>query len=227
VPTAAVSIRELSAHFGVKAGVVRDALLDAQGKGMIKVLPRAGAFVVRAAGDLLPESTPSQRMGTRLQERLAAQDPNLFHMISARETLEVELISLAARKCELQDLFPLRRTLENMTSMPLGQRTKRYTQLDVEFHLEIARLSGNAIMAAMLRTLMEELVPLLQGIGWSEKRSLQTDESHGRLYSALVAGNVEAAQSEVRAHLQVAYDALLSQVSEPPTISENASRENN
>ena len=36
-------IRELATRFGVKAGTVRDALLDAQGKGMVKVLPRVGA----------------------------------------------------------------------------------------------------------------------------------------------------------------------------------------
>ena len=38
-------IRKLAVRFGVKAGTVRNALLDAQGKGLVKVLPRVGAIV--------------------------------------------------------------------------------------------------------------------------------------------------------------------------------------
>ena len=43
-------IRELAVRFGVKAGTVRDALLTAQAKGLVKVLPRVGA-IVQPEGD--------------------------------------------------------------------------------------------------------------------------------------------------------------------------------
>jgi len=209
------SIRDLAAQYGVKAGVIRDALLDAQGKGIVKVLPRAGAFV-QAINNLPSQSTSAERMGTRLRELLAAQDQNLFHLLDARETLELELIAQAARKRELQDLFALRRILKDMASMPLDQRNERYVQLDVQFHLEIARLSGNAVLAAMLCTLMEELEPHLQELRWSPKRHARTDESHARLYSALVAGDVQVAQNEIHTHLQDAYKTLLDQIRKPP-----------
>jgi len=211
------SIRDLATHFGVKAGVIRDALLDAQGRGIIKVLPRAGAFV--KAVDRLPgQATAAARMGTRLRELLAAQDQNLFQLLDARETLELALIAQAARKRELQDLFPLRRILEDMASIPPEERSERYVQLDIEFHLEIARLSGNAVMAAILCTLMEELAPHLQELRWSPQRRARTDESHARLYTALVDGDVELVQSEIRAHLQDAYNSLLDRIRQPPQV---------
>jgi len=209
------SIRDLAAQFGVKAGLVRDALLDAQGRGLVRVLPRAGAFV--EAIDQPPQPpTSAERLGARLRELLAAQNQNLFHLLDARETLELALIAQAARKRELEDLFPLRQILEDMASIPSKQRGQRYVQLDIEFHLEIARLSGNAVMAAMLCSVMEELAPHLTELRWSPKRHTETDDSHARLYSALVAGDVTVAQNETRTHLQRAYKSLLDQIRQPP-----------
>jgi DNA-binding FadR family transcriptional regulator len=210
------SIRELAVQFGVKAGVVRDALLEAQGKGLIKVLPRAGAFVV-SPRRLDPSSAP-ERIGVRLRELIDSQDQNLFHLLDARETLEVQLIAQAARKSDLQDLFPLRQILEEMASIPSERRSERYVQLDIEFHLEIARLSGNTIISAMLCIIMEELSPYLQELPWSPRRHVHTDQSHASIYSALVAGDVELAQIETQKHLKDAYSTLLDEIREPPVM---------
>ena len=212
------SIRDLAAQFGLKSGAVRDALLDAQGKGFVKVVPRSGTFVVQGAGDLSSDSAPEMRLETRLQELLAVREQNLFHLLDVRETLEREAIGLAAGKREIQDLFPLRQILEEMASMPPGERDDRYTQLDIEFHLEIARLSGNAVLVAMLHTLLEELTPYLRDISWSAERHAQTDQSHAGLYSALVKGDVQVAKNEIRTHLQVAYNTLLDQLRELPKM---------
>ncbi|MCP4174046.1 MAG: FadR family transcriptional regulator [Fuerstiella sp.] len=209
------SIRDLADHFGVKAGLVRDALLDAQGRGLVKVLPRAGAFVETAAETHQPV-TSAERLGQRLRELLTAENQNLFHLLDARETLELALIAQAARKREIEDLFSLRDILEQMAGIPSRKRGKNYVRLDIEFHLEIARLSGNAVMAAMLCAVMEQLAPHLKELRWSPKRHSDTEESHARIYSALVAGDVALAQAETRNHLQHAYKSLLDRIRHPP-----------
>jgi DNA-binding FadR family transcriptional regulator len=211
------SIRNLTEQLGVKAGLIRDALLAAQRRGMVKVLPRAGVFVALIDQSTQP-ATSAGRLGTRLRGLLAAQNQNLFHLLEARETLELALIAQAARKPDLEDLFALRQILEEMASIPLKQRGEQYVRLDTDFHLEIARLSGNAVMAAMLCAVMEELAPHLQQLSWSPKRHKETDASHGRLYSALVAADAAAAQDEIRTHLRHAYKSLLDQVRKPPKI---------
>lgn len=211
------SIRELADLFGVKAGPVRDALLDAQGRGLVKVLPRAGAFVEAPVESPQP-STSAERLGQRLRELLAAENQNLFHLLDARETLELALIGQAARKREIEDLFSLRDILERMASIPPKKRGEDYVRLDIEFHLEIARLSGNAVIAAMQCAVMEELAPYLKELCWSAKRHSDTDKSHSRLYSALVAGDESVAQEETRAHLQHAYQSLLDRIRQPPKV---------
>ena len=211
------SIRELAEQFDVKTGAVRDALLNAQGRGLIKVLPRAGAFV-EALVEPPAKSTSAARLGTRLRELLAAENQNVFHLLDARETLETALIAEAARKRQVEDLYPLRDILEQMASIPPKDRGENYVRLDVEFHLEVARLSGNAVMAAMLSVVMEELVPHLKELRWSAKRHTDTDKSHARLYSALVEGDALQAQEETRNHLRHAYQSLRDRVRQPPKI---------
>ena len=211
------SIRDLADRFGVKAGLVRDALLDAQGRGLVKVLPRAGAFVAAPASSPQP-ATPAERLGDRLRELLAAENQNLFHLLDVRETLELALIAQAARKREIEDLFALRDILEQMALIPPKKRGEEYVRLDIEFHLEIVRLSGNAVMAAMLCAVMEELAPYLKELRWSAKRHSDTDKSHARLYSALVAGDASMAQDEIRNHLHHAYQSLLDRLRQPPKV---------
>lgn len=211
------SIRELAEQFDVKTNAVRDALLDAQGRGLIKVLPRAGAFV-EAPVEIPQASTSAERLGQRLRDLLAAENQNLFHLLDARETLETALIAQAARKRQIEDLFSLRDILEQMAAIPPKDRGEEYVRLDIEFHLEVARLSGNAVMAAMLCAVMEELAPHLKELRWSAKRHTDTDKSHARLYSALVEGDAELAQEETRNHLQHAYQTLLDRVRQPPKV---------
>jgi DNA-binding FadR family transcriptional regulator len=209
-------IRELATHFGLKAGVVRDALLEAQGKGIVKVIPRAGAFVQMV--NSATAAAASEPTGTRLRELLASHDINLLHLLDARETLELELIARAVRERDLQDLFLLRRILEGMVAIPIDERSANYVRLDVQFHLEIAQLSGNAVMASMLRTVMEEFEPHLLRLRWWPERRVRTDDSHARLYSNLVAGDVAAAQDEVRTHMQEAYNSMLAELRQPPKL---------
>ncbi|MEX2168537.1 MAG: FCD domain-containing protein [Pirellulales bacterium] len=211
-------IRELAVRFGVKTGTVRDALLDAQGKGLVKVLPRVGA-IVQSPGDAQPQAV-AKHMSKNLRELMAAQDQNLFHVLDMREVLELSTIARASRRRELPDLFRLRQILEEMAAIPVTEQAPEteYVDLDIQFHLEIGRLSGNTVMTSMLRVLLEELIPHLGRIRWSAQRREETNASHARMYRTLVAGDVEAAQDEMRAHIRTAYSSLLEELREPPSM---------
>ena len=50
------------------------------------------------------------------------------------------------------------------------------------------------------------------------ERRLATNASHARIYSALVAGDVDLAQREVRDHLQTAFNSLLDEMRDPPKM---------
>ena len=79
------------------------------------------------------------------------QDQNLFHVLETREALELTMVARAAQRRELPELFQLRQILEGMAAIPLTVESPEYAELDVEFHLEIGRLSGNTVMTSLLR----------------------------------------------------------------------------
>jgi GntR family transcriptional repressor for pyruvate dehydrogenase complex len=207
-------IRELAVKFGVKAGAVRDALLTAQAKGLVKVLPRVGA-IVQPEGDFEdPESLAARSFG----EVVRQPDQNLFHVLETREALELTMVAQAAQRRELSELFRLRQILTDMADIALEAESPKYAELDVEFHLEIGRLSGNSVMTSLLRILLLEVRPHLDRIRWSGNRRAETNESHARIYSALVAGDVEQAKCEMGDHIRTAYNSLLDEMRQPPAM---------
>ncbi len=210
-------IRQLAHRFGVKAGVVRDALLDAQGKGLVKVIPRVGA-IVQSVDDAKDSHSIGPQLGGDFGELMRQQDHNLFHVLETREILELRMVARAAERRELPELFRLRQILEEMAAIPITTESPRYVELDIAFHVEIGRLSGNTVMTFVLATLLKELQPHLARIRWSENRREETNYSHARIYSALVAGDVERGQKEMRDHIGTAYNSLLDELRDPPAM---------
>ncbi|HIF32809.1 MAG TPA: FadR family transcriptional regulator [Planctomycetes bacterium] len=207
-------IRELAVKFGVKAGTVRDALLTAQAKGLVKVLPRVGAIVQPNGDSQDPDSVVAHSFG----EVVGQRDQNLFHILETREALELTMVAWAAERRELSELFRLRQILTDMADIPLEVESPEYAKLDVDFHLEIGRLSGNSVMTSLLRIILLEVRPHLDRIRWSGNRRAETNESHSRIYSALAAGDGEQAQSEMRDHIRTAYNSLLDEMRQPPAM---------
>ncbi len=211
------SIRDLAAQFGVRTGVVRDALITAQSRGLIKVLPRLGA-IVQSNDHIVSAQPPSKSMPSELSDLLGDEDQNLFRVLDAREALELATVARASRRRELPDLFTLRQLLEEMVTIPVTEVSPEYVELDIRFHLEIGRLSGNLVMTSLLEVLLRELMPHLAKIRWSLERRQETNDSHARIYSALVAGDVEKAEAEMRDHIRTAFNSLLDEMRDPPKM---------
>ena len=208
------SIRELAGQFGAKAGTVRDALLTAQARGLVKIVPRVGAIVQGEAESEDVGGVAASSFG----KAMGQPDQNLFHVLETREALELTMVARAAERRELSELFRLRRILSDMAEIPLEDESPEYAQLDVEFHLEIGRLSGNTVMTSLLRVLLVDVRPHLDRIRWSDNRRAETNEQHARIYAALAAGDTEKAQSEMRGHIRAAYNSLLDEMREPPQM---------
>jgi GntR family transcriptional regulator, transcriptional repressor for pyruvate dehydrogenase complex len=99
-------IRQLSETLGFGRNAVRDALLEAQTLGFVKIEPRLGAFVQ----DPEPQRG-SDSLGPALERVFGHVQQNLFHLLDARLLVESELAAEAARSRRLEDLLPLLRNV--------------------------------------------------------------------------------------------------------------------
>ena len=215
------SIRELAERLEIKQTAVRDALLKAESLGLVKVQPRAGAFL-RANPSAIPESVTTNETPLHdvFQTALVQDDYNLFHLLDARRLIEIELAGRAAERRRLEDLLPVRRILEGMLQLSSHATRSEYVEFDVRFHVEIARLSGNMALFTVQRTLMGLLRPHLNEVPLDFERRSITDRSHVAIYEALLAGDVEKARTEMRSHLSLAYDCLLHDLQQLPALDE-------
>jgi GntR family transcriptional repressor for pyruvate dehydrogenase complex len=213
------SIRELAERLGVKQSAVRDAILKAEAMGLVNVLPRAGAFL-RASVPAAPANgaAADEPLAAVFHDCVADGEQNLFHLLDARRLIEIELAGRAAERRRLEDLLPVRRALEAMLQLPAGAARPEYVAHDVRFHIEIARLSGNLVLFAIQRMLMERLRPHLNEAPLDPERREKTDRSHVAIYEALVAGDAAKARSEMREHLSLAYDGLLRDIQQVPAL---------
>lgn len=202
------SIRQLSARLGARPHVVRDALLQAQLLGHVKVVPRSRAIVQQAARN----SGNGHPLAESVGEALEYSDHHLFHLLQARQMLEFEIVQQAARRRRLEDLLPVREALKAMNAIREAHRRPEFVEHDIRFHLAIARVADNPVLTAMLRPLLATLRPFLCQLGFDADCRDRTQRSHAEIYRALVAGDPELAHEQMQGHLRLAYDNLLGEL---------------
>jgi GntR family transcriptional repressor for pyruvate dehydrogenase complex len=205
------SIRQLAENFQVSASVIRDAMMQVQTMGLVRILPRSGAFIQSV------DYAPLVNVLTdTLEGSLMQVDHNLFQLLEARQLLEVECVRQAAKRRRLEDLLPIRESLAEMEGLAATQTRSEFVEADVRFHLEIARIAGNPVQVTILRSLLGLLRPHLARLPWTGERRSTTLRSHVVIYETLVDGEVDRAREEMHEHLQMAYHSLLKHVRSVP-----------
>ena len=144
--------RELALIMEISRPTLREAVRILVEAGVLEVRrgPGGGMFV---ASDVVPVELIRQRSSTRLGEIAA--------VLEARRLIEPGVAQLAAVRASDEDFAALERTIEVMREIVGRGYTPadedRFLQLDVQFHLALARASGNPTVETLVRTLFRQL----------------------------------------------------------------------
>jgi GntR family transcriptional repressor for pyruvate dehydrogenase complex len=198
------SIRTLASAFEVSPNIVRDALVQAQTLGLVKIHPRSGAFVQSVSYAPLVDA-----LAGTLNTALMQVDHHLFHVVDARRCLEVELGGQAAARRRLEDLLPIRQSLEGMRQ---ANNRPECIDHDIRFHLGIAQIAGNPVLVTILRSLLDLLRPYLNAVPWTDEARARSDRAHVEIYQALLDSDVERTRALMGQHASYARESLLSVV---------------
>jgi GntR family transcriptional repressor for pyruvate dehydrogenase complex len=204
------SIRELADALEANPSAVRDALVHAQNLGLVKILPRSGAFVQSL--DFTPLASAFAHV---LDAALAEQDHNLFHVIDARRLVEVELAGQAASRRTPEDMLPLHDAL--VQERESGEDGELYDAANDTFHEGIARIAGNPVLAVFQQALLRLIHPYLRGLPLTPERRARTQTSHAAIYRAILEGESEAAREAMREHLSTTRRHLLERIQHVPS----------
>ena len=192
--------RELAARFAVSRTSVREALRVLEALGIVRV--RRGAD----NGATLLEA-PTNAFTHVLRFYLALEHVSPDDLLTLRIALETWLAAAAAERREEIDLSEAEALLDRMGGEDLDEPD--FLELDLAFHLAIARACGNELAALILEgcrtAFLRTMIDTTERAGdWTAIRRRLRSE-HRDICSAIDAGDSERAAELVESHIRSFY----------------------
>ena len=162
--------------YGLARHSVRKVLAQLAEDGLVDLLPNRGAYI----------ASPSSQEGSEM-----------FELRQALERLVVQNVAdqaSAARLTHLKDMVQREHEAWNK-----GDR-QTWIRLSADFHVELAKLSGNALLTDMLRRLVSRTTLLIASIE-SPRQNVCSFDDHLDILAKLEAGDKSGAVKSMARHL--------------------------
>jgi GntR family transcriptional regulator, transcriptional repressor for pyruvate dehydrogenase complex len=200
VPSEAEFIRAL----GVSRSVVREAISHMQAAGMVETRQGVGTFA------LAPRPPEKAQMG--LDPETVTTMPDVLSILELRITLETEAAGLAAARRDEAGLADILAALQHFLNQCRdGGET---ATPDNQFHLAIARASGNRHLHDVLNYLVNTLLPLARRGSLHLVRNRppidisRVTREHEDIVNAIARQDPESARAAMRTHLSNSRERL-------------------
>lgn len=190
---------EIVAREGVSRTVVREAISRLQAAGLVETRHGIGSFVL----------APSDSFSVTVEAAAPLTLRDVLEVLELRISLESEAAGLAAARRTEEHLLEMRRALAAFEeSLAAGEDA---VKPDFEFHLQVARATGNRYFEDVMSRLGTTTIPrtrvhLAAGGAQDYLRTVQSQ--HEAIYRAIAARDPEAAQTMMRVHLTASRDRL-------------------
>ncbi|MDH7798829.1 MULTISPECIES: GntR family transcriptional regulator [unclassified Beijerinckia] len=167
---------DLASAFSVTRNVVREALSELKLLGFVSQVPNHGAYV--------SQPTPEE----------------INDVYGARRIIEAGIFTEFAQNCTARDIRTLREHVKLQEDANKRGDHHGLMRLLGEFHLLVAQLNGNAVLAEILERLISRtgLITVL----YQESHGQCAVDEHTKLIELLAAGKSEEAAEFLQGHLQ-------------------------
>jgi GntR family transcriptional repressor for pyruvate dehydrogenase complex len=140
--------RELCDQFQVSRTVVREAVSILEAKGLLTSKGGSGTYVRAMQGGDVADS-----IGMFISTQ--GQSVSMEDLMEVREVLEVQIASLAAQRATPQGIQELERIMAECRDVI--DDPAAFAAKDLEFHVALARLSGNSLFSILLEPFADAL----------------------------------------------------------------------
>lgn len=137
--------RKLCEKLGVSRGTLRQGLSDLESLGVIKIMPRSGAYVKKYSNKQLPPKVLPPNF----------KEVNLADIINARKIIELPALEIACGKATKADIAALKVLIGKMERAI--DDLPKFLQNDMEFHQAIVAMSKNLVLATAFESISEYL----------------------------------------------------------------------
>ena len=180
--------REIAEAMQTSRGPVRDALLFLEQEGLVVRYPHRGTFVTE----------------------LSLEDAEEIYTL--RQAIEGLAVEYVLKRATMRDLDRLDELVEKMVAkVEAGYNPSEATELDLEFHRTLCRISGHKRLLEAWEALSSQTRVLLLTHRLRNPRDFQEKAVawHRRLVDALRQRDLEQSKGELQRHLAVALEGFL------------------
>ena len=184
------SERELERQMGVSRGILREAFRVLEARGIIESRPGGGRFLKQLDGQNLFDLEAGF---VRLEKAV------LLDICEARQVIEVRAAQLAAERGKDEDIDQIRRVIDDFfdTQFDLGEQLDR----DLDFHVAVARSTGNLVIWELVRMLVGILREHRQQMHLPREHWASLCAHHYEIYEAIRARDGHEAARRMAEHL--------------------------
>ncbi|MFT4268917.1 MAG: GntR family transcriptional regulator [Xenophilus sp.] len=175
-PGSKLAEQKLADHFGVSRTLVRQALFQLSQNRLIRLEPARGAFVAAPSAD------------------------EARQVFAVRRMLEAEMAREFARQVTPAKIKALREHVAQEKAAVDGQDVEGRTELLGDFHVRMAELMGNAVLAQLLGELISRCA-LITLMYQSASAAEHSNDEHADIVKALAARDGEQAARLMAEHL--------------------------
>ncbi|WP_297771142.1 transcriptional regulator NanR [uncultured Roseovarius sp.] len=188
------SERALMERFGTGRPAVREALQMLAHKGLITI-----SHGERSKVNELTAEVALGQVDDIAKLLLSSRPANIEHLKQARRILERGTVAIAARECSAHDAEMLRALVQKQRTL-LGQ-DRPFIEADIDFHVAIARITGNPLLETITRTMLTWLFAYYKPMLHWEGRENTTLREHEEIAEHLARHQADNAIRLMEAHL--------------------------
>lgn len=182
---------DLVEGLGVSRSVVREAIGRLEVVGLVTVQRGRGMFVGNS--DSLARCVKLVRTGMDISTR------DMRQLVEFRTALECQAARQAAERAtpeNVAELSALCDELQVTTDQAAG------IAVDFRFHRKMAEISGNVILTQVMEVVHDYVVEAMIRAASEPRNSVLIANLHRPIVAAIAAGDPEAAEREMRAHME-------------------------
>jgi DNA-binding GntR family transcriptional regulator len=168
--------RKLASDFGISRTPVREAMAQLESEGFVRSVPRRGIYVVRKT------------------------KREVIELITAWAALESMAARLMTEAASEEEIAGLRRMFTTFERGQVQAKLDEYSEVNIEFHQTIIRLSRNQVLIDMAENLFAHMRMIRRKTIGEKDRAARSIQDHINIIKAIEARDTERAGELVRDH---------------------------
>jgi DNA-binding GntR family transcriptional regulator len=168
--------RKLAQEFGISRTPVREAMAQLESEGFVRSVPRRGIYIVRKT------------------------KREVIEMITAWAALEGMAARLVSEQASDEEIAGLRRMFATFEGGQVQAKLDEYSEVNIEFHQTIIRLSRNQVLIDMAENLFAHMRMIRRKTIGEKDRAARSIRDHINIIQAIEARDKDRAAELVRDH---------------------------